>query len=74
MMRLQLSSGCASDAISEAEDGPGQPVISGKRRSEKSRVGGKRPSGYGSRVGVRRAEGPRRIKEDGCQPLPSSGG
>ena len=34
----ELSSGCASDAISEAEKGLRQPAISWKRRSERSRT------------------------------------
>lgn len=52
-MRLQLSSGCASDANSEAEEGVRQPAISGKWRSKQSIIGGKGPGGYGSRIGER---------------------
>ena len=68
--------GCASDAISDvhptSEAGVrGGRQFWGKRRSGQSRVEGKRLSGYGSRIGVRRrkgvrkAKGPWRIKEDG---------
>ena len=37
-MRLQLSSGCAFDAVSEAEKGPRQPAISGKHQDNFGKV------------------------------------
>ncbi len=40
-MRLQFSrdaAGCASEVILQVERGPRQPAISGKRKSEQSRV------------------------------------
>ena len=62
--------GCASDAISDVHPTSDAGVRGGrqfwgKRRSGHSRVEGKRLSGYGSRIGVRKAKGPWRIKKDG---------
>ncbi len=37
-MRLQLTSGCASDAVPEAKEELTQPVISGKRKCQHNRI------------------------------------
>lgn len=57
-MKLQL------DAILEAEDGPKQSALLGKRRSERNRAKRMREPDKKVRVekGVRRAGGPWRIK------------
>ena len=61
--------GCASDAVLDMHPNSVAGVRGGwqfgrKRRSRHSRVEGKRLSGYGSRIGIRKAMGPWRIKED----------
>lgn len=66
-MRLQLSSGCSSDSISETVDGPRQPAIPGKHRgyfgeAEVWTKQGRReePSGCGSRIMDQESKGVRR--------------